>query len=514
MKNWFLYSIFLVSTSIYSQEINNEIDKVTLRAMELFDVPGIAVAVVKDGKVIHSKGYGVRSIKHQEKVDIYTNFGIASNSKAFTSAALAILIDQNKLNWDDKVIEYIPEFKMYNEYVTQEFTIRDLLTHRSGLGLGAGDLMIWPDGHNFTSKDIIHNIQFLKPVSSFRTKYDYDNLLYIIAGVIIERVSGMSWASFVEKEIMDPLHMTNSAGNWNRLVDKSNVIDPHVPIDGKLQVIDRYTNTIFDAAAGIYSNVDDLSKWVLMQLNAGKNGDEIIFSKKQHAEMWTPQTLMNNQTISPYFSLFKAYGLGWQLTDVSGKLQVSHTGGLEGIVTQITLLPQENLGIIVLTNQQSGYAFSAITNTVKNYYLGLPYFDFNQDYFEKSHTNLKNADSITDAVWLKATNKSKEAIKQLDSLVGKYKDNWFGSVSIFKKDGIYIFKSDRSPQLTGELMYYDKDTFTIKWFNRYFNADAFLYLENIQSKSNRFKMKAISPLTDFSYDFQDLDFVPLNEINL
>ena len=268
MKKWISYSLCLVfSSTIYSQQINNEIDNVTLKAMELFDVPGIAVAVVKDGKVIHSKGYGVRSINHPEKVDIHTNFGIASNSKAFTSAALAILIDRNKLHWDDRVIQYIPEFKMYNEYVTQEFTIRDLLTHKSGLGLGAGDLMVWPDGHNFTSKDVIQNIQFLKPVSSFRTRYDYDNLLYIIAGVVIERVSGMSWAEFVEKEIMNPLDMTKSAGNWNRLADKSNVIDPHVPIDGELQVIDRYTNTIFDAAAGIYSNVDDLSKWVLMQLN-------------------------------------------------------------------------------------------------------------------------------------------------------------------------------------------------------------------------------------------------------
>ena len=512
MKKWFLYSICLVSTVIYSQEINNEIDKATLKAMELFDVPGIAVAVVKDGKVIHSKGYGVRSINHPDKVDIYTNFGIASNSKAFTSAALAILIDQNKLNWDDRVVQYIPEFKMYNEYVTQEFTIKDLLTHRSGLGLGAGDLMIWPDGHNFTSKDIVQNIQFLKPVSSFRTKYDYDNLLYIIAGVVIERVSGMSWASFVEKEIMNPIGMTKSAGNWNRLKDKSNVIEPHVPIDDRLQVIDRYTNTIFDAAAGIYSNIDDLSKWVLLHLNEGKIKDKTIFSKERHFEMWTPETLMSNQTVEPYFSLFKAYGLGWQLTDVSGRLQVSHTGGLEGTVTQITLLPQENLGIIVLTNQQSGYAFYAITNTIKNHYLGLPYFDFNQDYYAKSLQNSKDADSITESVWLKATNESKEAINHLNFLVGEYKDDWFGDVSIFKKGNQYIFKSIRSPQLTGEILFYENNTFTVRWFNRYFHADAYLYLED-NTKTKCFKMKAISPLTDFSYDFHDLYFKPINEIN-
>src|SRR5690606_28528566 len=181
------------------------------------------------------------------------------NSKAFTVAALAMLVDENKIKWDDKVIQYIPEFKMYNDYVTNEFTIRDLLTHRSGLGLGAGDLMVWPDGHDFVPEDIIRNIHFLKPVSGFRTKYDYDNLLYIIAGEVIERVSGQKWTEFIEKNFIVPLGMTRTGASWNTLSDKSNVIDPHVPIDGKLKVIERYTNPIFDAAAGLYSNVGALA---------------------------------------------------------------------------------------------------------------------------------------------------------------------------------------------------------------------------------------------------------------
>ena len=168
--------------------------------MKTFDVPGIAVAIMKDDKVIHSKGYGVRSLNTKQKVDSNTLFGIASNSKAFTTAALGILIDEKKLSWDDKVIDYIPEFRLYSPYVTEEFTIRDLLTHRSGLGLGAGDLMIWPGSNNFTLKDIIHNLRYLKPVSGFRTKYDYDNLLYIVAGEVVARVSGMSWEDFIETQ--------------------------------------------------------------------------------------------------------------------------------------------------------------------------------------------------------------------------------------------------------------------------------------------------------------------------
>ena len=207
MNYKFLFALLITTLSVKAQITENQLDDLMQRTMKTFDVPGIAVAIVKDGKVIISKGYGVTNIKTQQKVDGNTLFGIASNSKAFTSAALAMLVDEKKINWDDKVIQYIPEFKMYNDYVTNEFTIRDLLTHRSGLGLGAGDLMIWPDGHNFTPKDIIKNIHFLKPVSSFRTKYDYDNLLYVIAGEVIERVSGKTWCDFIDTRILKPLQM-------------------------------------------------------------------------------------------------------------------------------------------------------------------------------------------------------------------------------------------------------------------------------------------------------------------
>ena len=180
-----------LSLSLFAQPITSpQIDSLVEKTMKIFDVPGIAVAIVKDGKIIHEKGYGVTSLNTMQKMNEHTRFGIASNSKAFTTAALGILVDEGKLNWDDKVTDYIPEFKLYAPYVTENFTIRDLLTHRSGLGLGAGDLMIWPDSSTFTLKDIIHNLRFLKQASQFRTKYDYDNLLYIVAGEVVARVSG------------------------------------------------------------------------------------------------------------------------------------------------------------------------------------------------------------------------------------------------------------------------------------------------------------------------------------
>ena len=355
--------LILSFISVNAQIItSHQIDSLVEITMKTFDVPGIAVAIVKDDKVIHSKGYGVRSLNTRQKTDANTLFAIASNSKAFTAAALGILIDEKKLTWDDRVIDYIPEFRLYNPYVTEEFTIKDLLTHRSGLGLGAGDLMIWPGLNDFTITDIIHNLRYLKPVSGFRTKYDYDNLLYIVAGEVVARVSGMSWEDFIETRIMQPLKMTGSAASYSRLKDKSNVIDPHAPVNGVVQVIDRdfNFNEVGNAAGGIYSNITDMCRWIIMQMNNGKYGDGLnsqLFSEKVHEEMWSPQTIIQVRNSTVYNTHFAGYGLGWNLSDVKGYKQVGHTGGLAGIVTQVTLIPEMKLGIIVLTNQQSGEAF-------------------------------------------------------------------------------------------------------------------------------------------------------------
>lgn len=510
-KKYFSLIVIFLAATLFSQKFpESRVDELVEKTLKTFNVPGIAVGIVHNGEVVLAKGYGISNIETGEKVNASTNFGIASNSKAFTTTAIALLVDEGKMNWNDKVKKYIPEFKMYNDYVTEEFTVRDLVTHRSGLGLGAGDLMVWPDGHDFTPKDIIQNIQYLKPVSDFRSKYDYDNLLYIIAGVVIERVSGMSWTDFIQEKFLNPLQMNRTAPNWNSLKDKSNVIAPHVPIDGKLKVIDRYTNPIFDAAAGIYSNVDDLAKWVQFQMDYGKtqDGKELV-SEKQMKELSKPQTLMPVTTKEPYHTVFKAYGLGFVLEDVAGKLQVSHTGGLEGIVTQIIMFPQLDLGIIVLTNQQEGAAFMAVSNTIKDFYLGLPERDWVKEYDELISKRKGNADKITTEVWQMVEQNKNSKLPDTQDLIGTYKDNWFGEITISKEKGKLRFTSKRSSQLKGEMFYYKDDTYAVKWDNAYLHADAFVCVQAGNGKITGLKMKPISPLTDFSYDFQDLDFVKL-----
>ena len=505
--------LFLGFVSVDAQVITSrEIDSLVGITMKTFDVPGIAVAIVKDNKIIHSKGYGVRSLRTKQKVDSNTLFGIASNSKAFTAAALGILVDEKKLKWDDRVIDYIPEFRLYDPYVTYEFTITDLLTHRSGMGLGAGDLMIWPGENNFILSDIIHNLRYLKPVSGFRTKYDYDNLLYIVAGEVVARVSGMSWEDFIEKRIMQPLNMTGSFASYSRIKDKANVIDPHAPVNGVVQVIGRDINDISGAAGGIYSNLTDMCKWIIMHMNKGRYGDRLekqLFSREVHRAMWSSQTIIPVSDSSEYNTHFAAYGLGWRLSDTRGYKQVGHTGGLAGIVTQVTLIPEMKLGIIIFTNQQSGAAFHSITNSVLDRYFGIEGADRIKQYHEATLRNLANAEKITDEIWkdIDAQQKNIFAKPVYSNYTGTYTDDWFGEITISEKNGKLWFDSIRSPGLTGELLTYKGNTFIVKWNDRSLDADAYVmfYLDNT-GKASEIKMKAISPLTDFSYDFHDLNF--------
>ena len=423
-----------------------------------------------------------------------------------------MLQDEGKLTYDSKVRDFIPEFKMYDPYVTEEFTIRDLLTHRSGLGLGAGDLMFWPDSSNFTRKDIIRNLRYLKPVSSFRTKYDYDNLMYILAGEVIARVSGMPWEEFIQKRILTPLQMTTTAPSFSRLKDKSNVIDPHAPVDGKVQVIRRDWNETANAAGGLYSNVVDMSKWIIMQMNAGKYGDNLsqkLFSEDVHADMWSPQTIQPFRGKNAYNTHFTSYGLGWGLSDVKGYKQATHTGGLAGIVTQVTLIPDIKLGIIVFTNQQSGAAFNSVTATIKDSYLGVTGLDRVKQNNERRLKGEAEAKEITTAIWKKIVEVQQQtAIKpDMSSIIGTYTDKWFGDVIISEKNGKLWFQSQRSFLLNGEMFAYKGNTYVVKWGDRSMDADAFaIFTLDAEGKPIGFKMNAISPLTDFSFDFQDLDF--------
>lgn len=497
----------------YSQAqspISLQIDSLVTVTMEAMPLAGIAIAVVKDGKVVHSKGYGVTEVNDPKPVNAHTRFAIASNTKAFTTAALAILVDEGKLSWTDKVIDHIPEFRMYDPYVTAAFNIQDLLTHRSGLGLGAGDLMFFPDGGDYTIDDVLKSFQYQKPVSAFRTKYDYDNLLYIVAGEVISRVSGMPWAEFVKTKIMTPLGMDESIPVYQNLANPTNVAMPHRVENGKLKQVPTYTkpNASLGAAGGIYASVNDLSHWMMMHLNGGIYEGVRIVSPENHEQMWKPYTNIAFKVLSraPYFSHFAAYGLGWVIQDRKGMICLEHTGGLPGMLSRTILVPELQLGIVVLTNTDpGGYSYRSISQSILDTYLGVNDQDWVSTYVQQISSMENSSDSVTTEVW-KTVDAHKNDIVATDEYTGMYQDDWFGKVRIWDNNGQLWFTSLRSPKLNGAMYFYKGNTFAIRWEYRDMDCDAFATFDlNVEGRPIAIRMQGISPSIDFSFDFQDLD---------
>ena len=495
----------------YAQVEEKKLDDLIQNTLKTFDVPGMSVGVIKDGKTIYSKGFGKRSLKTGNEMNDETLVGIASNSKGFTCVALAILADEGKINWDDKVTKHLPTFQMYDPYVTAEITIKDLVTHRSGLGLGQGDLMFFPEGGSQTVEDIVHNVRYLKPENSFRTTLDYNNIMFIVAGEIINQVSGLSWAEFIEQRIMKPVGMTSSFGSYNRAVaaQSKNIIDAHAPVDGKAIAVPHDWNETGNAAGGILSNIKDMTTWADFLMNGftTKQGKKLV-SDKQIQQLWQIQQPAPIALKNPYDSSFYGYGLGWFLSDVKGHRQVQHTGGLIGTVTQFTLIPDLKLGIVVLTNQQSGAAFNTITNTIKDSYLGIEDRNWLKTYGDRMAKNDADIVKGKKEVFAKSAEfaKNKNQQPKPEQFIGTYNDKWFGDVTIAQEGKSLRLQCKTSPRLKGELLPYSNNTFIVKWDDRSYDADAFIifnYDENGVAQSA--KMKAISDVTDFSFDFDDLD---------
>lgn len=510
------FLFIFISYAVFAQTDEKKLDELIQNTLKTFDVPGISVGIVKDGKTVYAKGFGQRSLTTKQEMNASTLVGIASNSKGFTATALAILADEGKLEFDDKVIKHLPEFRMYDPYVTQEVTIKDLITHRAGLGLGQGDLMFFPEGGPLTVNDIIHNVRYLKPENSFRSTLDYNNIMFIVAGEIIKRTSGLSWAEFVEQRIMKPVGMNSSFGNYNRAkaAGVTNIIDAHAPVDGKAVAVPHDWNSTADAAGGIISNINDMITWADFLMNGftTKEGKKLV-SDKQIQQLWnlqisTPVALKNS-----YDSNFAGYGLGWFLTDVKGYQQVHHTGGLIGTVTQFTIIPDLKLGIIVLTNQQSGAAFSAITNTIRDSYLGIEDRNWLKTYAERMAKSNADFEKGKNEVFAtsEAFKKNRKLHPTLEQFVGTYRDDWFGEVIISKEGNKYRIVCQNSPRLKGDLLPYSNNTFIAKWDDRSYDADAFVIFNyDEKGKAQGAKMKPISDITDFSFDFEDLDLKRVN----
>src|SRR5436190_1317793 len=338
--------------------VPRDFDAYVARVMRDFEVPGLAIAVVQDGRVLLAKGYGVRKLGDPAPVDDKTLFGIASNTKAFTATALGILVEEGKLRWDAPVIDYLPWFAMYDPYVTRELTIRDLLVHRSGLGLGAGDLLWWPTS-TYNRKDVARRLRYIKPATSFRTAFAYDNVLYSVAGEVIETVSGQTWEDFIQSRILAKVGMTGSSVRHSAAAAGGNVATPHAPIDGTVRPIAPFTSDNTNPAGGINSSATDIAKWMMVQLDSGRlAGGTRLFSQNTARNLWSVVTPLRPGNppaeLAALRASFTGYGLGFFLRDYRGSKMVWHTGGLPGYVSRLSLIPDKKLGVAVLATQDAG----------------------------------------------------------------------------------------------------------------------------------------------------------------
>ena len=485
------------------------------RVMKEFDVPGIAIAVVKDGKVLTTQGFGVRKRGEPAKVDGKTIFEIASNSKAFTAAALGMLVDQGKLSWDDPVIKHLPDFRMYDAYVTAEMTVRDLLTHRSGLGLGAGDLMWWPTT-TFSSDEIIHNLRYIKPATSFRSSYAYDNLLYIVAGKIIAAKSGKTWGETMHEWILSPVGMATTTTSLEESAKFANVSAPHSKINGKAVPVKPMPVANAVGAVGINTSAEDIARWMNVLLENGKVGeDKRLWSDKQAREMWTAQTPMTINTPRPPLAAtkpnFYAYGLGFQLRDYQGKLVAMHGGALQGFYTRVLLVPEAKLGIAIFTNAESGPSLNALQYRLLDQHLGVAPTDWIGRIADMDkEMQAKEAARVKGEAASRAA-QSKPSLA-LASYEGDYEDAWYGKMNVKRVNNKLVMSFSRTPDLTGEMEHFQHDTFIVRWKERNFNADAYVTFSLDHDGSiERVRMKPVSTETDFSYDFQDLLFTPVKK---
>jgi CubicO group peptidase (beta-lactamase class C family) len=501
-----------------AQQPPPKFDEYVRRVMQTFTVPGLSVAIVKDGKVVLAKGYGVRRMGQSTPVDAQTRFGIASNTKLFTATALAILVEEGKVEWDKPVINYLPAFAMSDPFVTHELTVRDLLVHRSGLGLGAGDLLWWPPS-TYNRKEIARRIRYIPLATSFRSAYAYDNVLYLVAGEVIESVSGKSWEEFVRTRILQKVGMGDSDVRHSGAADGGNVAGTHAEVDDTVRPVDPFASDNTNPAGGIMSSAADMAKWMMVQLDSGKVADgSRLFSPASARQLWrevTPTPIgevpAGMAALAHLRATMAGYALGLNVRDYRGRILRQHTGGLPGYLSKVAMLPDLRLGVAVLTNQESGLAFESIVYQVLDYYIGAKAPDYPALFQQVRQTNRKK---LREAREKSASSRDSTAGPSLPlaKYAGTYRDPWYGDVTVAREGKGLSIRFNRTPVLVGDLVHWQYDTFLARWRDRELRADAYATFSlNPDGTVERLRMVPASDEVDFSFDFQDLVLKPVRD---
>ena len=458
-------ALYLATFHLFSQvehNINYEmLDEYLKNAIKKWHVPGLAIAIVNNNSIVYSKGIGVNSINSNEEVNENTIFAIASNTKAFTANAIAILVDEEKIKWEDKVIKFIPEFRLYNNYVSNEITIRDILCHRSGLKTFSGDL-IWY-ASDYSREEVIERSQYLKPEYNFRYSFGYSNIMYLVAGEVIEILTNTTWDDFIQSQFFNPLNMNRTFTSITQFAGVKNIASPHVIKNEEAIEIDYINWDNMGPAGSINSSVNDMAKWIKFQLNERELNGEKMVSDESNNELTKLHTMQDLNFIEKELwpSIhFKGYGLGWKLFDYQGCKIISHSGGIDGMISQLVMIPEEDFGFIILSNSGESLPYPLMFHIMDEYFGNehIDYINYFKDYYNGYHKKQKEyyakLESERDTLILSSV--------PITDFCGVYYCDVYGSSTVkITNNNLYIV-FDHSPVFIGKLSHYKGDRFWIE----------------------------------------------------
>lgn len=446
-------------------ELLKNVDAYVEKTMTDWRIPGLSLAVVKDDKIIYAKGYGVREIGKAEKVDERTLFPVGSITKSFTAAGVGLLVDEKKMAWDDAVAKYLPDFQLYDQTLTQSVTLRDLLAHRTGLPRANGTLL-----SPYDRAETLRRMRFLKPVAGLRSTFTYNNQMYLAAGTAMEKAAQTSWEEFVKQRFFAALKMTASNLSIAALKNEKNFAAPHNVLGDKVQILPFDDKDSIAPAGAVNSNAVELANWARLFLNNGK------FEGKQILSPTAIRIMHGQQSVIPVGGLsqmlfpsthFQGYGMGWFVRDYRGRKVVEHGGNVDGMTAQIGLLPEENLGVVILSNMNESPAPTAIMYRLFDSFLGDAgnQIDISAEYLRLTAAGRAQMQAQEKELAAKRQSDVKPTLP-LDAYAGNYQNDLYGAAQIYNRNGKLYLKFNDAAQ--GELEHWEKDTFRIVWTNPFF----------------------------------------------
>lgn len=496
MKRFFIGT--LLALAITAQAQLDSLEHYLLEGMERFDQVGMNVAVYKDGALAYSGSFGYADKQKEQALELESVFAVASVSKAFTAAAIGLLVDEGLLNWDDRVVDHWPGFQMHDPYVTREMRVLDLLCHRNGYNTFDGDLLWYGTAGKYNRREILERFKALPPKHGFRNAYGYQNTMFIAAAILIEEVSGLSWEDFVQQRIFTPLGMNNSFSHVKDARKAGKKALPH--IKGKSHEMQDYTNAA--GAVGVHTHVLDMQPWLNMWMNAGMHGEEAFLKENTVRTILQAHTSMGvSKGAEASGTHFSAAALGWFVKDQYGKKIISHSGGLPGYILNVVMVPEEELAVVVFTNDETILPF-AVSNYVIEAYLTGDAQDWVGQY-GNYHDSRKEAAKKEEASRMEEKDKRKKAHFSLKDALGVYTDAMYGNANIKEVDGQFVLTLEPTDQwFTSSLEHWTGNTFRVQ-FKDPFLPDGFVTFE-LDSHGQVLGFKIDLPNPDFH--FYNLDF--------